>query len=85
MKQLISNGHFKAFKFYGVSRFIADLFAINDGNAFRLSFKYIYSKEVDLKIQHQGDHTPFLDLDIKIENHVFLYKLFGNSSNALFF
>ena len=57
MKQLISNGNFKAYKFYGVSKFIADLFAINDGNTFRLSPKYIYSKKLDLKIEHQRDHV----------------------------
>ena len=41
---------------------------INDDNEFLTSFKNIYPKELDLKVEHQGNHASFLDLDIKIED-----------------
>ena len=68
IKQLISNGLSKAYEYDAVSRFTDDLRAINDDNEFLTSFKNIYPKEVDLKVEHQGNHASFLDLDVKIED-----------------
>ena len=45
-----------------------------DDNEFLTSFKNIYPKELDLKVERQGNHVSFLDLDIKVEDSVFLYK-----------
>ena len=42
---------------------------MNDDNEFLTSFKNIYSKELDLKVERQGNHATFLDLDIKIEDY----------------
>ena len=53
------------YKYYRVSRFIDVLCTINNDNEFLRSFKNIYPNELQLKIEHQGDHASFLDLDIK--------------------
>ena len=72
IKKLISNGSSKAYKYHGISRFIDDdLCAINDDNEFLTSFTNICSKELELKVEHQGNHASFLDLDIKIEDSAF--------------
>ena len=68
MKQLMSNGPSKAYKYNRVSRFIDDLCAINDGNEFLTLSRNIYPKE--LEFEHQGNHASFSDLDIKIEDSV---------------
>ena len=67
------------------SRFIDDLCAINDGNEFGNSFKCIYPKELETKLEHSGTHATFLDLDIKIENGIFVYKLFDKRDKFPFF
>ena len=69
IKQLISNGLSETYEYNTVSRFIDDLGAINDDNEFLTSFKNIYPKELDLKVERQGNHASFLDLDIKIEDY----------------
>ena len=38
-------------------------------NEFLKSFKNIYPKELDLKVERQGNHASFLDLEIKIEDY----------------
>ena len=45
----------------------------------------MYPKQLELKIEHQGEHTPFLDLDITIEDNIFLYKVFGKRDKCPFF
>ena len=62
-------------KFHGTSRFIDDLCTIN-GDEFSSSQKYIYPKQLELKLEHQGKHVPFLDLDITIEDNIFAYRFF---------
>ena len=47
-----------------------------DDNEFLTSFKNIYSKELDLKVERQGNHVSYLDLDIKVEESVFVHKPF---------
>ena len=46
-----------------------DLCAINNDNEFLRSFKNIYPKELDIKLERQGNHASFLDLEIKIEDY----------------
>ena len=75
-KQLILNGSSKAYKYHGISRFVDDFFAISDGNEAVTSFRNIYPKELELKVEHQGNHTSFLGFDIKIEDSVVLYNIF---------
>ena len=45
----------------------------------------IYPKELELKIEHHGDHATFLDLDITIQNGIFVYKLFDKRDKFPFF
>ena len=47
-----------------------------DDNEFLTSFRNICRKELDLKVERQGSHVSFLDLDIKVEDSVFVYKPF---------
>ena len=44
----------------------------NDDGEFSSRCKYIYPKKLKLKLEHQGDHAIFLDLDITIENNIFV-------------
>ena len=47
-----------------------------DDNEFLTSFRNINPKELDLKVERQGNHASFLDPDIKVEDSVFVYKSF---------
>ena len=47
-----------------------------DDNEFLTSFKNFYPKELNLKVERQGNHVSSLNLDIKIEDSVFAYKPF---------
>ena len=40
------------------------------------SYKEVYRKELELKVEHHGNHATFLDLDITIKANIFVYKLF---------
>ena len=66
-------------------RFIDDLCAINDGGDFGKSFLEIYPPEMELKIEHEGNHATFLDLDISIVDNRFIYKLYDKRDNFNFF
>ena len=61
------------------------LCAINDDGEFSKSFKCIYSGELETKLEHRGRHACFLDLDIKIEDGIFAYKLFDKRHKFPFF
>ena len=76
VQSLISLGSTRAYRFHSVGRFIDDLCAINDREEFLSSYKEIYPPELELKIEHQGTHATFLDLDITIKDDIFVYKLF---------
>ena len=76
VQSLISLGSTRAFNFHSVGRFIDDLCAINDRDDILNYHKEIYPPELQLKIEHQGEHATFLDLDITIRDGVFVYKLF---------
>ena len=41
-----------------------------------LSFRKIYLKEFEVKIEYQGKNATFLDLGITIDDGIFSYKLF---------
>ena len=79
-KEYISNlipiDPIKARHFHSTKRFIDDLCAINDGGEFGRIFKDIYPEELELKIEHSGQHASFLNLDITIEDSIFVYKLY---------
>ena len=47
-----------------ISRFIDDLCTINVDGEFSSSNKFIYPKQLQLKLEHQEEHAKFLNLDI---------------------
>ena len=51
---------------------------------FLTSFKNIYPKELELEVELQGNHTSFLDLEIKIADSVFLYKFLDKRDKVPF-
>ena len=53
---------------------------LND-NEFLTSFRNISPKELHLKVKRQGNHASFLDLDIKVEDSIFVYKLLTKGKN----
>ena len=62
----ISQNKVKARKFHATNRYIDDLCAINDGGEFKNSHKEIYPPSLELKLEHEGNHATFLDLEINI-------------------
>ena len=49
------------------------------------SYKEIYPKELELKVEHHGNHATFLDFDITIKSNIFVYKLFDKRDKFPFF
>ena len=41
-------------------------------------------QELELKVQHQGDHATFLNLDITIVEATFIYKLIDKKDSLPF-
>jgi hypothetical protein len=76
MSDLILTDKVKARHFHSTKRFIDDLCAINDGNLFGTVYRNIYPEELELKVEHSGTHATFLNLDITINEGIFVYKLF---------
>ena len=85
MKKLISSGSTRAYKYSGTNRFIDDLCTINNGDDFLTSHQEIYPPELTLKIEYNGDHATFLDLDITIKDKIFIFKLFDKRDKFPFF
>ena len=84
ISKLISSDPVKARYFNSTKRFIDDLSAINDGYEFERVFKDIYPSELELKLEHKGSHATFLNLEICIENNIFVYKLYDKRDNFPF-
>ena len=76
INQLIKEDRVKAKHFHSTFRFIDDLCTINDGGEFGRVFKDIYPDELELKVEHEGDSASFLNLDIRVEEGQFVYKLY---------
>jgi len=85
IQSLVTNGSKRAYNFHSVGRFIDDLCALNDRDEFSNSYKEIYPPELQLKIEHHGNHATFLDLDITIKDGCFIYKLFDKRDTFPFF
>ena len=85
MSILMKSNVVSAKRYHGTFRFIDDLCAINNNNEFKNSFHEIYPPELELKIEHEGTHATFLDLDITISNGIFVYKLFDKRDAFPFF
>ena len=39
-------------------------------------FKDIHPDELELKVEHEGNSASFLNLDIRVEENQFVYKLY---------
>ena len=76
IKKRIKEDRVQAKHFHSTFRFIDDLCSINDGGEFGKVFKDIYPDELELKVEHEGNSASFLNLDIRIENNQFVYKLY---------
>ena len=77
MDKLRKAKNWKGKKFRHVFRFIDDLLAINDGGEFERLHNEIYPDELVLnKENNSSDAATYLDLDIKIVDGVFQYKLY---------
>ena len=73
---LIPDDRISARHFHSTKRFIDDLCALNDGNLFERVYREIYPDELELKMEHSGNHGTFLNLDITIKEGIFVYKLY---------
>ena len=49
---------------------------MEDQSSYTTFALYIYRKQLELKLEHQGEHATFLDLDITVEDNIFAYKPF---------
>ena len=73
---LISKGYIHAFRFHATLMFIDKLCIINDYGDISSSYKYIFPKQLDQKLEHQGEHATFLYLGITMEDNKFVHQLF---------
>ena len=71
MSSLIYSYKIKARHFHLTNHLPDDLYAINNGGEFGRSLYVIYSKELEVKVENQGDHVIFLNLDITIKEGTF--------------
>ena len=49
---------------------------MNDVDEFGKAFLEIYPTELELKVEQNGSHATFLDLDISIDKGKFIHKMF---------
>ena len=62
-----------------------DLCTINNDGEFPFSNKYIYPKQLELKLEHQEKHATFLYLDITNVDNIFVFKLLDKRDTFPFF
>ena len=81
---LISTDKVRARKFLNAMRFIDDECNLNDSKEFSRSVLEIYPSHLQLKREHEGVHATFLELDISVDNDIFVYKLFDKRDDFPF-
>ena len=74
---LIRTNKLRGRRFHSTFWFIDNLCTLNDGGEFGTAFLEIYSTELESKVEHNGNHAFFPDLDISVDKWVFIYKMFG--------
>ena len=57
IRNLIRINKFSGRQFHSASRFIDDLYALNNGGKFGKAFLEIYPKELELNLKHNGIHA----------------------------
>ena len=85
MNNTIKENKQKALHYHGSFRFIDDKCCINGSGEFGRSFPNIYPPSLELKVEHNGNHATFLDLEINIVDGIFVYKLFDKRDDFPFF
>ena len=70
--------------FYNTELFIDNLCALNNGGKFGKAFLEIYPAKLELKVEHNGSHATFVDLDISTDKGKLIYKMFDNLSFFIF-
>ena len=55
-----------------------------DGGDFGRPIINIYAKELELKVENQGDHVTFFNLDLIIKEGTFTFKLFDKRDSFPF-
>ena len=73
---LIRTNKLRGRRFHSTFRFIDDFFALNYGGEFGKGFLEIYPAKLELKMEHNGSHETFLDLDVSIDKCKFIHKMF---------
>ena len=58
---------------------------MNDGEEFQKSYKEIYPKELELKLEYSGSYATFLDLYTTISNGKISSKLYDKYDDFSFF
>ena len=77
LKGIKKTNNILARKFGNVFRYIDDLLALNDGQAFESHYHEIYPEELQLTKENiENNKTNFLDLHIKINNGIFTTSLY---------
>ena len=84
MISLIKSNCNTAYRFNGCRRFIDDQCCINDNGEFGRSYNKIYPEALELKCEHQGLHATFLDIDISINDGLFVYKQYDKRDSFPF-
>ena len=56
----------RAYKYHGTGHFVNELLTLNNFRDFLASHHQIYPKDIDLKVEHQGKYTTFLELILKL-------------------
>ena len=85
MKKMRQTNNVLARRLTHTFRFIDDLLAINDHGEFGSHFKEIYPEELELKRENNDFKTcSFLDIQIKIENNVFVTSLYDKRDDYNF-
>ena len=85
INKLIQTDRYRGFKIRNCFRFIDDACNINDNAEYQRSYAEIYPKELELKCEHEGKHATFLEIDITVQDDLFVYKLFDKRDNFPFF
>ena len=84
VQNLIFKKSTRAYKYHATSRFIDELCAINKDGELSEYFTCIYSEELELKLGHSATYATFLNLEIKIKDGIFVYKLFDKKDKFPF-
>ena len=72
---LIKRSKFRGRRFHSTFGFIVGPCALNNGDKFGKAFLEIHPTELELKVEDNGSHSTFPDLDIAIEKGKSIYKM----------